>query len=133
CSGSGVLLELILAGRAPAALIFRDSEDVLTLGASIAAEMFGKPIPVLRLNAASFDRLARAAFARIAADTIQAAGLSIPISRPTLSELALSPSDEAMLDGAQGGAAGQAMRIVCAMALQQGAKSLIDVTQCHID
>jgi cis-L-3-hydroxyproline dehydratase len=28
CSGSGVLLELALTGRAPAALVFREDEDV---------------------------------------------------------------------------------------------------------
>src|SRR5689334_9821642 len=39
CSGSGVLLELAMAGRAPAALIFSEPEDTLTLGAIVAAEM----------------------------------------------------------------------------------------------
>jgi predicted aconitase len=38
-----------------------------------------------------------------------------------------------MLGGADGVAVGQAMRIICAMAIQQGATSLIDVTQGHID
>ena len=54
CTGSGVLLDLILTGRAPAALVFSEAEDVLTLGALIAAEMFGKPLPVLRLAPESF-------------------------------------------------------------------------------
>ena len=36
CTGSGVLLELALNGHAPAALVFRDAEDILTLGALIA-------------------------------------------------------------------------------------------------
>jgi predicted aconitase len=38
-----------------------------------------------------------------------------------------------MLDGRDGAAVGQAMRIVCAMAAQQGAKRLVAVTQGHID
>ena len=50
CTGSGVLLDLLLSGRAPAALVFSEPEDVLTLGALIAAEMFGKLLPVLRLT-----------------------------------------------------------------------------------
>jgi cis-L-3-hydroxyproline dehydratase len=50
CTGSGVLLDLSLTGRGPAALIFREDEDVLTLGALIAAEMFGRNLPVLRLT-----------------------------------------------------------------------------------
>ena len=57
CTGSGVLLDLILTGRAPAALVFSEAEDVLTLGALIAAEMFGKPLPVLRLAPESFAAL----------------------------------------------------------------------------
>src|SRR5690606_134756 len=50
CTGSGVLLDLILGNRAPAALVFREEEDVLTLGALIAAAMFDRPLPVLRLG-----------------------------------------------------------------------------------
>ena len=60
CSGSGVLLDMALNGRAPAALVFSDAEDVLTLGASVAAEMFGRPLPVLRATPTVFDVLARA-------------------------------------------------------------------------
>jgi predicted aconitase with swiveling domain len=30
CSGSGVLLELILSGNAPAALVFSELEEILT-------------------------------------------------------------------------------------------------------
>ena len=42
CSGSGVLLDLALSGRAPAALVFCEDEDVLTLGTLVASEMFGR-------------------------------------------------------------------------------------------
>ncbi|MCO5159041.1 MAG: aconitase X [Aquamicrobium sp.] len=133
CTGSGVLLDLILGGRAPAALVFREAEDVLTLGALIAAEMFGRPLPVLRLGADAFAALSRARAARIGPAAIEADGLSIPVSHPAPGALALDPSDLAMLDGAEGVAAAQAMRIVRAMALQQGAPRLIDVVQGHID
>ncbi|HCQ59174.1 MAG TPA: hypothetical protein DIU10_14915, partial [Sulfitobacter sp.] len=51
CTGSGVLLELALNGHAPAALVFREAEDILTLGALIAGKMFDKPLAVLRLGA----------------------------------------------------------------------------------
>ena len=37
CSGSGVVLDLALTGKAPSALIFSEAEDVATLGALIAA------------------------------------------------------------------------------------------------
>ena len=59
CSGSGVLLDMALNGRAPAALVFREDEDVLTLGALIAAEMFGKTLPVLRLSRRNVPRHVR--------------------------------------------------------------------------
>lgn len=59
CTGSGVMLDLVLSGRGPAALVFCQPEDVVTLGALIAAEMFGKPLAVLRLSRAAFDKLAR--------------------------------------------------------------------------
>ena len=38
-----------------------------------------------------------------------------------------------MLEGGYGPAVRQAMRILCAMAAQQGAQALVDVTQVHID
>ena len=133
CTGSGVLLDLILTGRAPAALIFREAEDVLTLGALIAAEMFGKPLPVLRLTPEAFDALAKAKTARIDETVIAADGLAFPVTPPATAALDLTPADRAMLDGAEGVAAAQAMRIICAMAAQQGASGLVDVTQGHID
>ncbi len=133
CTGSGVLLDLILGGRAPAALVFSEAEDVLTLGALVAGEMFGRPLPVARLEPEAFAALARAKAARIDGDGIAADGLSIPLERPAFAALDLTAADRAMLDGAEGPAARQAMRIVCAMALQQGATRLIDVAQGHID
>ena len=41
CSGSGVLLELALNGLAPAALVFSEDEETLTLGALVAGRVFG--------------------------------------------------------------------------------------------
>ena len=133
CTGSGVLLDLILTGRAPAALVFSEAEDVLTLGALIAAEMFGKPLPVLRLASESFAALSRAKTARITATSIEAGGVTLPVMPPRLATLELNSTDRAMLDGEQGEAIQQAMRIICAMAAQQGANRLVDVTQGHID
>lgn len=47
--------------------------------------------------------------------------------------LDLTDDDRAMLEGRDGIAARQAMRIIVAMAAQQGASTLVDVTQGHID
>jgi cis-L-3-hydroxyproline dehydratase len=133
CSGSGILLDLALNGLAPAALIFSTAEDVLTLGALIAAEMFGTAIPVVRLDERTFAALSQEKTARIDATGIEAGGVTIPFMPASLTTLHLTPADKAMLDGADGVAVRQAMRIICAMAAQQGATSLIDVTQGHID
>lgn len=133
CTGSGVLLDLILNRRGPAALIFSGAEDVITLGALIAAEMFGRSIPVLRVDPESFARLSSQERARVSATRLEADGLSIPIRPHALDHLALTAQDRAVLDGRKGKAAQLAMRIICAMAAQHGAARLIDVTQGHID
>jgi len=133
CTGSGVLLDLALTGRAPAALIFSEAEDVLTLGALIAAEMFGKSLPVLRLSHDAFDALCRAKSARIGDTAIEADGLTIPVSPPATAALDLTDDDRAMLEGRDGIAVQLAMRITTAMAAQQGAEKLVDVVQGHID
>lgn len=133
CTGSGVLLDLILTGRAPSALVFCEAEDVLTLGALIAAEMFGKPLPVLRLDAENFARFSKAVHVRIDETTIEADGVSLAITPPATAHLDLGDDDRAMLEGRDGIAVQQAMRITVAMAAQQGASALVDVTQGHID
>ena len=133
CTGSGVLLDLSLTGRGPAALILSEDEDVLTLGALIAAEMFGQSLPVLRLSAEAFRALSAARCARIDATSILADDLIITITPPALAALDLTPADRAMLKGNNGDAVQQAMRIICAMAANQGATRLTTVTQAHID
>ncbi len=133
CTGSGVLLDMALNGHAPAALIFAEPEDVVTLGAMIAAEMFDRPLPVLRLTGDAYAALAQAGRARITDRAIEAVGLSIPLAPLTGAALELDGEDRAMLAGERGAAAAQAMRILCAMASNQGATRLIDVTRGHID
>ncbi|NSX88824.1 DUF521 domain-containing protein [Agrobacterium tumefaciens] len=133
CTGSGVLLDLILTGRAPSALVFCEAEDVLTLGALIAAEMFGKPLPVLRLDAENFARFSKAVHVRIDETAIEADGVSLAITPPATAHLDLGDDDRAMLEGRDGVAVQQAMRITVAMAAQQRASALVDVTQGHID
>ena len=133
CTGSGVLLGLALAGRGPKALIFREDEDILTLGALIAGRMFGQNIAVLRLDAAGYAALAGQHHARIGPDMIEAGPLRLPLARPGQVPLALTATDRRMLDGAEGEAVQLAMEIVQAMAAIQGARELVDVTRVHID
>ena len=133
CTGSGVLLELALNGHAPAALVFREDEDILTLGALIAGRMFGMPLPVLRLTAAEYETLAAAETAQITATHLSADGWCVPLAPLATDRLTLSEADRAMLDGAEGKAAQLAMEVICTMAAGQGAETLTDVTRAHID
>lgn len=133
CTGSGVLLDLVLSGRGPSALVFREAEDVLTLGALVAAEMFGAGLPVLRLAPEAFATLAQQAEARIVEDSLEAGPLRLAIEAPLTTTLDLSEADQAMLAGDAGAAVRQSMRILCAMAVNQEATRLIDVSRGHID
>jgi len=135
CSGSGVLLELAMSGNAPAALVFSGAEDTLTLGAIVASEMFGHTIPVVRLPQAAFDALSSTREASIMPDGIRADGgrVTIALARHAHERLDLANEERGMLDGAEGIAAQQAMRIICAMAAQQGANALVGVTRAHVD
>lgn len=133
CTGSGVLLELALNGNAPAALIFAEEEDVLTLGALIAARLFDQPLPVLRADAGAFAALARAASIDICADEAWLSGQRLPLDRIGGAGPSLSKADRAMLAGEDGAAARLCLGIVRDMAAIQGAARLIDIDRAHID
>ncbi|WP_062226969.1 cis-3-hydroxy-L-proline dehydratase [Aureimonas frigidaquae] len=133
CSGSGVLVELALAGHAPAALLILEPEDVATLGALVAARMFGRTIPVLRLSPAAYHSLSRAGTVRIDDGVVQGGGLAIAVAEASQTVVELSPTDERMLAGEMGDGAALAMRILVEMARQQGAARLTDVSRAHID
>lgn len=122
CSGSGVILELILNGQGPAAILLERAEAIITLGVIVAQEVFGRAIPVLVLGAERFARLRDGMAVRIRADA--------PLATP---DTVLSPQDRAMLAGDKGEATAVAMRIVLRMAALEGASALIDITRAHID
>lgn len=133
CSGSGVLLQLVRNARAPAALVFREQEDILTLGAVIALRLFDATVAVLRLSPPLFEALSRASHAAISCDTLQFDGQSIPLTPISTDELDLSDGDRAMLEGREGPALGVAMEVLCLMAAVQGASGFVDVSRAHID
>lgn len=133
CSGSGVLLELAMNGHAPAGLVFREGEDVLTLGALIAAEMFGHNVAVLRLPPKEYAALASETHGLLRDGRLRAGALDLHLDPVGEKALDLSASDEAMLAGERGEAVALAMRVLCRMAAAQGAAHLTDVTRAHID
>ncbi len=132
CSGGGVLLSLAMIGRGPAALVFREDEEILTLGAIVAARMFDLKIAVLRLSPQDYDALSGEVSATIQGHCVKAGPLSLTLASPG-ANLTLSDHDEAMLTGGEGPAIQLAMEIMTDMARASGAVRLIDVTRAHID
>lgn len=139
CSGSLVIFELLLNGHAPAALVFRHKETILTLGVLIAAELFQRGIPVLQLDEAGFAALSKARFARIEGDTIRptedlAAGPhTFVLPKPDPADFTLADIDRRFLAGEFGEAARIAARIVLQTARIEGATELVDVDMAHLD
>lgn len=146
CSGSGVLLELLLANRAPAAIIVREPEEILTLGVLVAEMVFDRSIPVLQLSPEDFSRLDGFGHARIAGDRLQLFAArpsdgwarSPPQRTDDLAENLdggprLEAIDRALLAGDHGEAACFAMRLLLRMAALQQAEGFLDVAQVHVD
>lgn len=122
CTGSGVILELILNGMGPTAIVLEHPEAIITLGVIVAEEVFGRSIPVIAVGREAFAELKAAKRIRIN-DAVAGIG----------SDIALTDQDQAILAGEQGEAAAVAMRIVLRMAALEGATELIDITRAHID
>ncbi|MGO4004367.1 cis-3-hydroxy-L-proline dehydratase [Pseudomonas fluorescens] len=143
CTGSSVMMELISNGHAPAALVLAEPDEILTLGVLVAQTIFQRSLPVLCIGREAFAALRGKAFARV-----DGASLSLFEQRPDdgwhpsaealpdaghASSINLNEVDQALLDGQHGKAAQVAMQIVLRMAQLQGAPSLVDITQAHID
>lgn len=143
CTGSSVLMELISNGHAPAALVLAEPDEILTLGVLVAQTIFERSLPVLCIGREAFATLRGKAFARVEASTVtlfehrpgdawQALDSPLQTVEKTTA-IELTEHDQALLDGEHGKAAQVAMQIVLRMAELQGARSLVDVTQAHID
>ena len=141
CTGSSVLMELISNGHAPAALVLVEPDEILTLGVLVAQTIFERSLPVLCIGREAFDGLRGKAFARVEGTSVTVFEGSPDdiwqtVGAPTVATPAsinLTETDQALLEGAHGKAAQVAMHIVLRMAELQGARSLVDVTQAHID
>jgi predicted aconitase/predicted aconitase with swiveling domain len=143
CTGSSVLMELISNGHAPAALVLAEPDEILTLGVLVAQTIFERSLPVLCIGREAFAALRGKAFARVEASTVTVfehlpgdawQALDSPLQTAEKNTaIELTEHDQALLDGEHGKAAQVAMQIVLRMAELQGARSLVDVTQAHID
>ena len=140
-SGSGALIELLLNEQAPAALVFTESELILTLGVLVAQTLFDKSLPVLCVGSDVLTQLQSSDAAVITDDQLivtatvdgNARQQAIPIQPERESSLRLTAADHRYLAEEHGKAAKTAMQIICRMAHLQGADSLLDVSQVHID
>jgi predicted aconitase with swiveling domain len=56
-TGSAILLELIRAEVAPAAIVTREAAPILALGAIVAQELYGKTVPVVRVEPDAWSAL----------------------------------------------------------------------------
>lgn len=56
-SSSYVLAEAIRAGTAPAAIILREPDGIIALGAIVARELYGVAVPVVTLDPTSYNEL----------------------------------------------------------------------------
>ncbi|KAJ5770793.1 uncharacterized protein N7511_002844 [Penicillium nucicola] len=139
CTGSSVMLELLLKDKGPKAMIFERQEDILVLGVIVAEEIFAKTIPVVMLDPKDFHEI------------LQFNGSDIYISNDQVSvsphirtsdtsslvrsstKVELSCIDRALLSGEYGDASRAAMNIVLRMAGLLGVSELMDITQVHVD
>jgi uncharacterized protein len=56
-SSSYVLAEAIRAGTAPAAVVLREPDGIVALGAIVARELYGTLVPVVVLDAGAYDAI----------------------------------------------------------------------------
>lgn len=133
CSGSGVLLQLAQSELAPAALIFHETEEILTLGAIVADQLFDKQVAVLKVSKEIYNDLARADTAEIFRNKLMFGSKIINLTKLNIGTLNLSAEDQSILKGERGTAQQIAMETICKMARLQNAKELIGITKGHID
>ncbi len=67
-SASSVLAEAIRRDTAPAALVMREVDEIVALGAIVADEMYGTTMPVVVVSGTEFDRVTQLGVANVAAD-----------------------------------------------------------------
>lgn len=146
CTGSGVVLELLLHGNGPSAILFERREDIITLGVIIAEEMFGKAIPVVNLPRDAFQKVLSmkghhlhiidglVSTTKVKNNHITETGILQQAVLPeAVSNVSLSEHDKALLGGGYGEAARLAMQIVLRMSDLLGASELMNIKQVHVD
>uniref|UniRef100_A0A0G4FV56 Aconitase X catalytic domain-containing protein n=1 Tax=Chromera velia CCMP2878 TaxID=1169474 RepID=A0A0G4FV56_9ALVE len=154
CTGSQALLELLLNGVAPAAIVLREPDFIVALGVIVAEELFAVSIPVVSVGEESFEVIwsSGANFVKVqngevsAHDEKEISGKLVSQNKKeirvapkfNIGDLELSTEERAILEGSSDGqkvseAHRIALRIVARVASIQGAPRLIRISQAHID
>ncbi|KAH6895894.1 hypothetical protein B0T10DRAFT_587444 [Thelonectria olida] len=143
CTGSAVMLEMILNGLGPKALIFERREDIITFGVIVAEEFFDKTAPVIVLDPEDFRQVLGWNGKTIYIDGDQVSNMPLQENEPGGAlrlvvdvkdlDLPLSDFDQEALDGRHGEATRISMKILVRTAHMMGALELMDVSQAHID
>ncbi|KAL4944112.1 hypothetical protein BDV06DRAFT_188133 [Aspergillus oleicola] len=140
CSGSLVMIELLVNKLAPAAVIFCDVEEIVTTGVIVAQTLLNLSIPVFQVSPQQFDVLRSQRYLSILDLEIVTGVLPLPLYdsvQPRVPKLDhhiyLTKEDRGILDGANGAAASKAMEILLQYAYLQNAHQLTSVSRAHID
>lgn len=142
CGGSVIMMELILNGLGPKALVFERREEIITLGVMVAEELFDKTAPVVTLSPGDFrevlkwdGRIVHVQGGRVSDIAVDGSsnGVASLCTGLRQSNVQLTGEDRAMLDGANGEAARISLKIIIRMAEMMDAKELMDVSQAHAD
>ncbi|KAG9251557.1 uncharacterized protein F5Z01DRAFT_627373 [Emericellopsis atlantica] len=140
CSGSLVMMELMLNNVGPKALVLERPDSIITLGVLMTEEFFDKSIPIVELGSLDFQRLLTLDDHTIWVDDGRVSNSPLESQKNTTcarndleTALDLSQWDKDALRGIHGEATRHALRLIIRMAEMMGASELIDVTQCHID
>jgi predicted aconitase with swiveling domain len=71
-SSSSILAEAIRAGTTPAAFVLLRADPILALGAIVAAELYGRTVPVVVVDDAAYGRIRSGRHATVEASVDQA-------------------------------------------------------------
>ena len=153
CTGSQVVLELMLNDTGPSAIVLRQPDMILALGVIVAQEMFGKSIPIVSVGDEIFEKLSGAKIVVVEGDQILFSGegdsvssnrmlkekkmatlsFSSPDQLLAKSSLTLTPREEDILKGKEGPAKQLALRILSRAAAIKETTELIPILSAHID
>lgn len=141
CTGSAVMMELLLNGLGPRALVFERREDIITFGIIVGEEFFQKTAPVVVLGPVGFKTVLGwdGQVVYIHGDRVSNMPLAVPVDEVGKAPIAEAPTvsvsdfDREALSGTHGEATRLAMKILIRTASLMGARDLMSVRQCHID